>query len=650
MLKNAKINVKLGVVFGILILCVAIISTLTLVAFYTIREIEHELMDYHLQKIYLANDVSRAINQQVINYGLIHAGSDVRTVRANILATDVGARSNVMALTELIDSSNRNESAVWADFGNKRGPFNAARTALDAYLDADDMEGFHSNYLRLFESAAADYVMSVDAYVDYVKSVTTSVAGRLGELIDRNITLLFGCVIIGLLLSLTLAIIVSRMITRPLSECIKVAHSIERGQTDVKINVNSKDEAGELALALQHMVDSIQRMLKDCDWLTKEAFDGKLKTRINVSKYDNDFKHLVEGMNNILESVAYPMKECLEVMDKLAHKDLTARIKNKYPGDFNILMEQINLAGSTLEDSIMLVDLSVEQMTSASNEISSGSQSLADATSQQASSLEEISSSLEEINSLTGNNADSARQGLKLADQAVLSVDHGNEAMEKMNKAMDAILKSSQETGKILKTIDEIAFQTNLLALNAAVEAAHAGDAGKGFAVVAEEVKNLALRSAEAAKNTNVLIDEATKNSEMGSKIVEQVTKSFFEMKEQFNKVKNIVNEIASSSEEQAHGVNQISIGVNEMNRFTQQNAANAEQSAAAAEEMNSQASDLKNMTDSFTVSRQSKNFNVPKSHKNHVAALTTQTTTTPALLTNSILPLDDMSDDLPIL
>jgi methyl-accepting chemotaxis protein len=296
----------------------------------------------------------------------------------------------------------------------------------------------------------------------------------------------------------------------------------------------------------------------------------------------------------------------MSVMDRLAHKDLTVRISGKYQGDFNDLKENINLAASTLEESITQVGIAVDQITSAANEISSGSQTLAEATSQQASSLEEISSSLEEINSLTGNNADNAKSGLKLADLAVIAVDQGNDSMEKMNKAMETILKSSQETGRIIKTIDEIAFQTNLLALNAAVEAAHAGDAGQGFAVVAEEVKNLALRSAEAAKNTNVLIEESGRNSEMGSKIVDDVTKSFLQMKEQFNKVKSIVNEISASSDEQSHGVNQINTGVQEMNRVTQQNAANAEESAAAAEQLSGQSAELKSMVNSFSLSKKS--------------------------------------------
>ncbi|MCL2063364.1 MAG: methyl-accepting chemotaxis protein [Candidatus Cloacimonetes bacterium] len=471
----------------------------------------------------------------------------------------------------------------------------------------------------------------------------------------RNTILVIG--FIFLVLGVIVAIAFARMISKPIHECLDIARNIENGNTNLNINVKSKDELGDLAKAMQNMVNAIQRVLSDCDYLTKEAFAGKLKTRIDVKKHQNDYAKLVDGMNNILESVAYPMKECLDVMDRLSKKDLTARIINKYPGDFDFLMQNINNAGNTLEEAITQVELAVEQITSASNEITAGSQNLANSTSQQASSLEEISSSLEEINSLTANNADNAKAGLKLADQAVRSVDSSNESMEKMNKAMEAILKSSQETGKIIKTIEDIAFQTNLLALNAAVEAAHAGDAGKGFAVVAEEVKNLALRSAEAAKNTNALIDESSRNSEMGAKIVEQVTKSFIEMKEHFNKVKSIVNEISASSDEQASGVGQISTGVNEMNRGTQQNAANAEESASAAEELNSQADELKDMVESFTLSRKFSNMsnntafrkthNLPNERrKTHAQLPNKKPTNALEIMPETMLPMDSFDED----
>ena len=239
-----------------------------------------------------------------------------------------------------------------------------------------------------------------------------------------------------------------------------------------------------------------------------------------------------------------------------------------------------------------------------------------------------------------------------MADKAVESVDEGGVAMNKMSEAMSFILKSSQETGKIIKTIDEIAFQTNLLALNAAVEAAHAGEAGKGFAVVAEEVKNLALRSAEAAKNTNDLIEESTKNAELGARIVEQVNQSFTEIRENFGKVKNIVNEIAASSQEQSQGVQQVNTAVQEMNKVTQQNAANAEESASAAEELNSQAAELNNMVAQFNLNRRNAKAKITHkaqpqiSDRREKKQIAKKSEKSYEVNPEQLLPLDDISED----
>jgi methyl-accepting chemotaxis protein len=242
-----------------------------------------------------------------------------------------------------------------------------------------------------------------------------------------------------------------------------------------------------------------------------------------------------------------------------------------------------------------------EQVTSASGQVSAASQQLAQGASEQASSLEETSSSLEEMASMTRQNADNANQANNIAKDASSLAAGGVEAMQRMTGAIDKIKKSSDETAKIIKTIDEIAFQTNLLALNAAVEAARAGEAGKGFAVVAEEVRNLARRSAEAAKNTADLIEGAQKNSEEGVAVTSEVAKSLSGIKEANNKVATLIAEIAAASKEQAQGIDQVNTAVSEMDKVVQQNAANAEESASASEELSSQAQELNAMVEQLT-------------------------------------------------
>ena len=338
--------------------------------------------------------------------------------------------------------------------------------------------------------------------------------------------------------------------------------------------------------------------------LIESVKKGELDHQGDTSKFNNDWKEIVQGINDLLTAIVDPIKEAMHVMEQFARKNMTVRVKKNYKGQMNNFKQNINNAGDQLENALSQVDLAVDQISSAANEIASGSQSLAEGTSEQASSLEEVASSLDQMNSLTLNNADNAKQGANLSELAIGNVGKGNDAMEKMNVAMVAINKSAEETGKIIKTIDEIAFQTNLLALNAAVEAAHAGEAGKGFAVVAEEVKNLALRSAEAARNTNELIEESLKNSEAGGKIVNEVTASFDDIKKSFEKVNSIVKEISAASDEQSDGIAQVNTAITELNKMTQRNAANAEESASAAEELNSQSNELKGMVNEFDLTQ----------------------------------------------
>jgi len=230
----------------------------------------------------------------------------------------------------------------------------------------------------------------------------------------------------------------------------------------------------------------------------------------------------------------------------------------------------------------------------ASNQVSGAGQELAEGTSSQAASIEETSSSLEEMASMTKQNADNAKQANHLMAETTSVVSNANDFMSVLTASMNDISKASEETFKIIKTIDEIAFQTNLLALNAAVEAARAGEAGAGFAVVADEVRNLAMRAADAAKNTEDLIEGTVKKIEQGSGIVEKTSAEFSLVASSSAKMKELVAEIAAASGEQSQGIEQINRAVGEMDRVVQQNAANAEESASASEEMSAQADQMK--------------------------------------------------------
>ncbi len=235
-----------------------------------------------------------------------------------------------------------------------------------------------------------------------------------------------------------------------------------------------------------------------------------------------------------------------------------------------------------------------EQVAAASQQVAQSSQQMAEGASEQASSLEEISASLEEMSSITRQNADNATEASRMAGQAGGAAEQGTESMGRMSDAIVQIKGSADQTARIVKTIDEIAFQTNLLALNAAVEAARAGEAGKGFAVVAEEVRSLAQRSADAAKDTAELIEESLKNSEHGVQVAGEVEGVLRKIVDDVQKVTKFIGEVSAASSEQAEGIDQVNTAITQMDQVTQGNAANAEESASASEQLSAQAKELR--------------------------------------------------------
>jgi methyl-accepting chemotaxis protein len=366
-----------------------------------------------------------------------------------------------------------------------------------------------------------------------------------------------------------------------------------------------KREALEKELARQVFTSEVKRLID-------AGKNGDLSTRGDTASVSSEWKLVLQGINDIVDSIVAPIDELRAKLTKVATGDLTAYVSGDYKGDHQLLKSALNDTLDSLNDILGQVSTAADQVANGARQVSESSQALSQGATEQASSLEEITASMTEMACQTKQNAENATQANQLAGSARQGAERGNLLMQDMVKAMAEIDDSSQNISKIIKAIDEIAFQTNLLALNAAVEAARAGVHGKGFAVVAEEVRNLAARSAKAAKETTEMIEGSIKKVNQGSDIARKTAEALVDIVSGVGKVSDLVGEIAAASNEQAQGISQVNQGLNQLDSVTQQNTSSAEESAAASEELSSQSTQLRELLSKFTLQQNSASLELP--------------------------------------
>jgi len=308
-------------------------------------------------------------------------------------------------------------------------------------------------------------------------------------------------------------------------------------------------------------------------------------------------------VNGTLDAVLAPVGAASAALDRLAARDLGARVDGAYHGDHARLAHAVDTAAGNLDEAMREVGAAAQEVAAAARQIGAGSTAVAEGAGTQASALEEISASLQEFASMSRGVADNARELRGITDEARRRTDESADGLRRLDGSVARIKSAADATAAILRTIDEIAFQTNLLALNAAVEAARAGESGRGFAVVAEEVRALALRSAEAAKRTAALIDDSLRAVQEGVALTAEVSGGFAAIGGQVRRVADVAAEISSATDQQAQGIAQVTTATEQVNAVTQRNAASSEETAAAAEELGGQAARLQDLVAGFRLS-----------------------------------------------
>jgi methyl-accepting chemotaxis protein len=376
--------------------------------------------------------------------------------------------------------------------------------------------------------------------------------------------------------------------------------ALAQGNVDSLIEETFEGDLEAMKNNVNKIATVLQSFREEARGLIDAARHGRLSERADAARFQGAYGEIIRGINSILDAILTPVANIREKLARVSEGDLTAYVRDDYEGDHAALRDALNASLDGLNRLLGQVRDAANQIATSAGQVSDASQDLSQGASEQAATIEEISAQMVQMTNQTHQNAENASQANQLAVAARDGAEAGDKRMTEMVGAMRDIEEASNNISKIIKVIDEIAFQTNLLALNAAVEAARAGVHGKGFAVVAEEVRNLAARSARAAKETTEMIEGSIKKVTQGTGIAKETATALNRIVQDVGKVTDLVAEIAAASNEQAEGIAQINQGLEQVNEVTQRNTATAEESAASAEEMSGQTSEMRGMVERF--------------------------------------------------
>lgn len=560
-MKNLKIRTKLFILVIFMLIGIITTGVLSLLFMSSINDNVTEIADNWLPSAVTAEEINTATSDVRIQEFKHVISEDVKEMdQVNTSLDNLAATFEELNNKYKTLATNDTDRQLLSDIEKSWNQYLATGEgviALSTELKTNEaMEILLNKHLTEFD----DLTAKCTALVEFNKAGSDA-ANKQADVAYRSAQKLTVGILAGVSLSaLLIAFYIIRGITKPVKEIDGVARKIADGQLNESIQYQSKDELGVLA--------------------------------INFNK----------TVSRLREYVNY-IDEISSALGEIADGNLVIRLTYEYAGEFAKVKQALEHISYSLNETMSQISQSSDQVASGSDQVSSGAQALSQGATEQASSIEELAATVNEISSQVKQNADNAKDASQKADNVGAEANESNRRMQDMLNAMTDISSSSSEIGKIIKTIEDIAFQTNILALNAAVEAARAGEAGKGFAVVADEVRNLASKSAEASKNTAVLIESSLHAVENGTKIAGETAQSLSVVVDGVKEVTGKINEISEASNTQAASINQVTQGIDQISSVIQTNSATAEESAAASEELSGQAQLLKELVGHFKLS-----------------------------------------------